>query len=214
MGSNVEEGRAISLSSNNDLLPAVRRGLLEGGPGRIVLLNGASSSGKSALAAALLETFSEPWFLMAIDDFHHRRGRKPMSEAAFAPIFQRTVLGFHRAVAGLAAAGNDVVVDHILSERWRLRDCAAVFDGYPTYLVGVHCALDELNQRERDRGNRQIGRAALHFPLVHVHRIYDIEVDTTRADPRGLAAGIVEHVEREPPAALPYAPRACSCLSR
>lgn len=202
LGTSLEGGRDISFSTDHDLLPDVHRGLVEGERGRILLLNGTSSSGKSTLAAALLEAFSEPWSLMAVDDFHRRRARKPMSDAAFAPIFQRTVLGFHRAVAGLASAGNDVVVDHILGESWRLRDCAAVFDGYPAYLVGVHCAANELNRRERARGDRQIGRAAFQLGLVHAHQIYDIEVDTSRADPHALAAKIVEHVEREPPKAF------------
>lgn len=199
-----EGGRGISFSAGHELLPDVHRRLVDKRPGRILLLNGASSSGKSTLAAALLDVFPKPWSLMAIDDFHHHRARKPMSEADFAPIFQTTVLGFHRAVAGLASAGNDVVVDHILGERWRLRDCAAVFEGYPAYLVGVHCALEELNRRERDRGNRQIGRAGFQLPLVHAHGRYDIEVDTTSADPHALAVEVVEHVQRQPPVAFAW----------
>ncbi|WP_425303565.1 phosphotransferase-like protein [Nocardia wallacei] len=31
----------------------------------------------------------------------------------------------HRAVAAMASAGNDIVMDHVLSEPWRLRDCLA-----------------------------------------------------------------------------------------
>jgi chloramphenicol 3-O-phosphotransferase len=40
---------------------------------------------------------------------------------------ERTVLGFHRAVAGMVAAGNDIVMDHILGERRRLADRLSVF---------------------------------------------------------------------------------------
>lgn len=167
------------------------------------MLNGASSSGKSTLAAALLVGFSQPWTLMAIDDFHGRRARKQMmSDAEFEPVFQRTVLGFHRAVAGVAAGGNDVVVDHVLGEEWRLRDIADVLATYPAYLVGVHCDVDELERRELARGTRQIGRAAFQLPLVHAHKVYDIEVDTTRAEAAVVAAAVISHIENRPPTAF------------
>ncbi|MFG1911725.1 hypothetical protein [Kribbella sp. NPDC048928] len=58
---------------------------------------------------------SDDW--LAIDQFHHIRARREWSEEEFLAVFQRTVLGFHRAVAGMVSAGNNVVVDHILGER-------------------------------------------------------------------------------------------------
>ncbi|MGD0240643.1 MAG: hypothetical protein ABSB59_09975 [Streptosporangiaceae bacterium] len=61
-------------------------------------------------------------------------------------VLARTRAGFHRAVAGLAAAGNDVVADHVLSEPWRLLDCLAVMAGYRVVLDSgqVPTAFDRL----------------------------------------------------------------------
>jgi chloramphenicol 3-O phosphotransferase len=171
-------------------------------PGRLLLLNGTSSSGKSSIAQELLATLDGAWFHLAIDQFHRVRARREWSDETFLPVFQRTVLGFHRAVAGMAAAGNDVVVDHILGERWRLEDCLRVFDGLPVLFVGVRCSLPELERRERDRGNRTIGRAAVQFPLVHEHGVYDVEVDSERHTPAECAAQIRDRLESAPPTAF------------
>ncbi|MEV6281926.1 AAA family ATPase [Kribbella sp. NPDC051770] len=169
-------------------------------PGRIVFLNGASSSGKSTVAEELLRTLDGAWYHLAVDHYHRARSRHDWSEEEFLPIFQRTVRGFHRVVAGMASAGNDVVVDHILGERWRVVDCLETFAGLPVYLVGVHCALPELERREQARGNRTIGRAALQFPIVHQDLRYDVEVHTDQQTAQDSAAQIAARLSKPPTA--------------
>src|SRR5437016_4299878 len=91
--------------------------------------NGGEPKGKkSSIAKELLATLDGAWFHLGVDQFHHIRARRDWTDETFLPVFQRTVLGFHRAVAGMASAGNDVVVDHVLGERWRLADCLTIFD--------------------------------------------------------------------------------------
>ncbi|MGW6280042.1 phosphotransferase-like protein [Kribbella sp. NPDC055071] len=77
--------------------------------GRLILLNGTSSSGKSSIAEELVDGLDDGWFHLGIDHFRERRKWRQWDQDAA----QRMVLGFHRAVAGMAAAGNDVVVDHV-----------------------------------------------------------------------------------------------------
>ncbi|HET7388325.1 MAG TPA: hypothetical protein VFJ19_16845 [Nocardioidaceae bacterium] len=67
-------------------------------PGRIVLLNGASSSGKSTIAREFLALMPTPWFHMAVDDFHAMRAYRRYAEGEMAPVVRRTRAGFHRAV--------------------------------------------------------------------------------------------------------------------
>jgi chloramphenicol 3-O phosphotransferase len=40
----------------------------------------------------------------------------------------------------MVAAGNDVVMDHILGERRRLTDCLSVFQEHQVLFVGVRCS--------------------------------------------------------------------------
>src|SRR5690242_15266810 len=125
---------------------------------------------------------------------HQRHAAKQktreLDEAALAAVLTRTRAGFHRAVAGLAEAGNDVVMDHALSEPWRLLDCLAVMAGYRVVFVGVRFAPAELERRERECGDRTPGMAVAQEPLVHAHGRYDVECDTTEASPYDCAVRV------------------------
>ena len=161
--------------------------------GRIIFLNGTSSSGKSSIAVALLEVLDEPWFHMPVDAINAMRSRNRTAElgqAALDAVLTRTRAGFHRAVAAMAEAGNDIVADHVLSERWRLIDCLRVLDGYEVMFVAVRCSPRELARRERARGDREPGQAAAQQERVHAHGIYDLECDTTTTSPRDCALRI------------------------
>lgn len=158
--------------------------------GTIVLLNGTSSSGKTTLAAELLAGFNTPWFHLSVDAFGAMRSVPPtaaLGEDELATVLRRTRAGFHRAVAGMAAAGNDVVADLVLSEPWRLLDCLTVFASCRVVFVGLHCSAAELDRRESARGDRAAGQAAAQLAAVHAHGRYDLEFDTETTSPTECA---------------------------
>jgi chloramphenicol 3-O phosphotransferase len=97
-----------------------------------------------------------------------------------------------------AAAGNDLIVEHIIEFRaWR-ESLATLLDGLDVFLVGVHCDLAEIDRRERDRGDRRIGEGRSHVEtdLIHTFGPYDFEVHTTNAVPP-LCQTPVRHVTCE-----------------
>ena len=53
----------------------------------------------------------------------------------------------------------------------RLTDVTAIW-------VGLHCPVEVLEQRERDRGDRMVGQARGHADLVHRWGTYDLDIDT------------------------------------
>jgi chloramphenicol 3-O phosphotransferase len=168
-------------------------------PGRVILLNGVTSSGKSTLARQLLLDLETPWFHMGVDAFGAMRAEhrtRELDAAGVADVLRRTRAGFHRAVAGMAHAGNDIVMDHVLSEPWRLDDLLTVMLDIDVVFVGVHCSLDELTRRERLRGDRMIGGAADQIGRVHSHHDYDVEVDTSVDTAAACSARIRAHVTR------------------
>lgn len=59
-----------------------------------------------------------------------------------------------------------------------LDDCLKVLHDYPILFVGVHCPIEELERRERNRGDRIIGQARKQLSYVHRNEVYDIEVNT------------------------------------
>jgi chloramphenicol 3-O phosphotransferase len=165
----------------------------QGRRGQIIFLNGTSSSGKSSIAGQLLVMLDPPHFHMSVDAINGMRAKqktRELDDATLAAVLTRTRAGFHRAVAGLAEAGNDVVMDHVLSEPWRLLDCLAVMAAYRVVFVGVRCAPAELERRERERSDRTPGMAMAQEALVHAHGQYDVECDTTEASPYDCAVRV------------------------
>jgi len=164
--------------------------------GLIIFLNGTSSSGKSSIAAELLRILDPLHYHLSVDAFNAMRARRDIAPDELDGELERMRQGFHRAIAAMAVAGNNVVVDHVLSEPWRLHDCLDVLDGHEVVFVGVHCSLAELERRELARGDRPPGLAAYQFERVHAHGDYDIEVDTSTTGAEDCALLIKEYLGR------------------
>lgn len=160
-------------------------------PGRVILLNGPSSSGKSSIGRALQGVLADPWFLFPVDSLGAMRSSnhtRVLDPADIEAMLRRTRVGYHRAVAALASAGNDVIMDYPLSEPWRVADLLDLLAGYDVTLVEVRCSSDELDRRERARGDRPVGLARSQHVFAHDDR--DITVDTSSTTPEACAIAI------------------------
>ncbi len=168
--------------------------------GRVVLLNGPSSSGKSSIARALLGLLPDPWFHFPVDALGAMRSTqhtRTLDDAEVDVMLRRTRLGYHRAVAAVASAGNDVVMDYPLSEPWRLADLLDVLGGYDVTLVDVRCSTAELDRRERSRGDRPLGLARSQTQ-VYAHGECDIEVDSGSNSAASCAQVIADTLDALP----------------
>lgn len=169
--------------------------------GQIVLLNGVSSSGKSTLARQLLADFDTPWFHMGVDMFGAMRAEAQthdLDQASLTEVLRRTRAGFHRAVRAMALAGNNIVMDHVLSEPWRLADLLTVMADVDVVFEGVHRDAAVLMEREIARGDRVIGTAAAQMEPTHNHGLYDVEVNTSADDVQSCSARIREYLAQHP----------------
>ena len=154
------------------------------GAGRILLLDGASSAGKSTLARALQAQLPEPFWHWSIDHLLASgtlpRERIDRGDFAWAEMREAFFDGFHRSIPALASAGNDLIVEHIVeTAAWsrRLDELLAPFD---VFRVGLRCPLLELERRERERGDRREGSAREDDAITHGFVAYDLEVDSTQ----------------------------------
>jgi chloramphenicol 3-O phosphotransferase len=182
--------------------------------GRVIFLNGPSSSGKSAIAKALQAKLVEPYMHVSIDGFFYlypERFWNPQREEDLQ-VLQRiapaVVTGLHLAVASLAKAGNNVIVDHVLQEDGWLQECVEGWAELDVFFVGVKCPLGVLEQREAERDDRDRGTAAYQFDRVHAHGLYDVEVDTATLDVDECAGAILAALDSN------RSPRAFSELRR
>jgi len=164
--------------------------------GRVLFLNGASSSGKSSIAKVLQGMLGEPCIHLCIDDYLgvFQQGLWDKQEIV-QPAWRSIIAGFHAAAAAIARAGNLVIVDDVLEEEppW-VENLLELFDDLEVIFIGVHCPLEELERRESERGDRRAGMARLQFEQVHTRAIYDIEVDTFVLSPEECAVIIADYV--------------------
>ena len=185
----------------------------EGRPaGRVILINGTSSSGKTTLVRALQAALPDPWLEIGIDRFVFALPKRYLDQPLWSEVFRyvrpdgatdgpfrietgalgrRLVSGMHRTVAALADSGLDVIVDHVLLESEWLDECRRLWAPFDVLFVGVRCPLEVVVERERSRRDRTIGQAAAQFEVVHRAGGYDLEVDTSRLGPEEAAARVV-----------------------
>lgn len=181
--------------------------------GKIVILNGTSSSGKTSILHALQNMLLEPYLECGIDKFIWMLPKRYLDHPLWDEILgkadhagqagQTLFSGMHHAIAALSRCGNNVLADHVLVETAWVRECAHLFAGLPAYLVAIRCPLAVLEERERSRRNHTLGQAALQYPIVHQGLSYDCEVDTSILSVQDCAAVIKKRLESsEPPTAF------------
>ena len=195
--------------------------------GLVVVVNGASSSGKTSLARALQLLAPDPWLHAGIDRFwgmmpqdwmqlgahagegvswlrgEDERGR-PVVHTVPGPVANRLAGGMHRAVAALARAGSNVVSDDVFFHRAWARDWARALDGIDAWLVGLRCAEEALERRERDRDDREHGEARAEAAVIHDGVPYDLELDSATLSADALATAVLDHVATARPWALEW----------
>jgi len=152
--------------------------------GKILLVHGASSAGKSTLCKALQNALPEPFWHYSIDHLRDSgvlpRARFRCGDFRWAEHRAAFFTGFHHSVVAFAEAGNNLIVEHIIETAAMKESLVRLFSPFDVYFVAVHCPLDELERREKARGDRPLGDARRDFATVHTFGPFDDEVDATR----------------------------------
>jgi chloramphenicol 3-O phosphotransferase len=169
----------------------------------IILLNGASSAGKSTLARALQEQLDEPFLRFSWDLFLFTgevlpKKRDHSEKFAWAKMRPHVLDGYFRCIAALAQAGNSLIVDHVMETSDQRETLANILAPFDVFYVGVHCPLLELERREKQRGDRRSGDARRDFETVHNHGPYDAEVDATKPSDENAAMLALAWKSRQP----------------
>jgi len=144
-----------------------------------ILLNGTSSSGKSTLATAFQKAMPEPTLYVSNDKFIFMAADHVLKDDKERPkVLLPLLSAFHRSLPTIASCGFPMVIDHVIERQDWMDEIAESLNGLDVYFVKVSCPLEELERRERARGDRQIGFAKMQLDWVHRHGGYDATVDT------------------------------------
>ncbi|MES2463368.1 MAG: AAA family ATPase [Armatimonadota bacterium] len=156
------------------------------GGGHIIVLDGASSAGKSTLARSLQQVLDAPYWHVSQDHFWQMLPPKGTDQRNnLTP--EGCLSGFHQAITGIAASGNNLIVDTGFLDKAWLVELVHLLTPYRVFFVAVYCSLDELKRRERQRGDRPEGYTQSQIDRVYHHGFYDMEIDTSTRTPEACA---------------------------
>jgi chloramphenicol 3-O phosphotransferase len=193
--------------------------------GVIILLNGTSSSGKTSIAKELQRQLDKPFLHVGVDNFLemvpeicfgvdpteddissqgiYRKtvndGNETWYEIHVGQFGHQLMSGMRRAMAALAATGNNLIIDDVILYREWLEDYLLVLQKFEVLFVRVSCPLEVVEEREYERGDRMVGQAKGDFARVHTHQIYDLEVDTSVFSPAQSTQQIIRRLKEGPP---------------
>jgi len=186
-----------------------------------LLLNGASSAGKTTTIEALQEAFPEPLLRTGIDlliremlpskfflrtisqknpDFYWQDEVDPTGMAVKRLYMGERGLkaweGLVQATVGLLHSGNSVVIDEVaFMGAWQISYWRAALKPYNALFIGVHCQLEELEKREKIRKDRMPQSSRGQYFVVHENVVYDLEVDTSKMRTEQIVQKILESVQ-------------------
>ena len=143
----------------------------------MIILNGVSSAGKTTLAKELQDRLPEPYFHIDVDAFCNMAPAKfnvdnysvqsQFVENMFHVVKLFSDMGFNLIVPCIFLEGGDF-----------LARCVELLHQYPVLLAHVKCPAEELERREKERGDRKVGEAKEMIPFIVPKSNYDVEVDT------------------------------------
>jgi chloramphenicol 3-O phosphotransferase len=179
--------------------------------GKVIFINGTSSSGKTSILHALQAVLEEPYLEAGIDKFIWMLPNRYLDRPLWDDVLGLTdkagemghvlVRGMHHAIASLSESGINVLADHVIVEPSWVEHCVRLFSELPAYLIGIQCPLEVLEEREKSRKNRTLGQARLQFPLIHKYMVYDLEVDTSVLSTEQCTQAILARI-KDPPEAF------------
>lgn len=179
--------------------------------GGVIVLNGTSSVGKTALLHDLKIRLPLPTIGISLDDFLpmcswrvHDGGPKgfryvedPTSGTVTigaGEAGEALLRAMHRAVGAMWFPGIFVVVDDLrLFDRWSESWKTAAAQA-PLAFIALHCPDELLDHRERTRGDRKPGLARAHARVAHAGIDYDLEIDPSQMSVDEETELIAEHL--------------------
>lgn len=189
--------------------------------GRIVILNGAPRSGKSAIAHAMQAGLPGNWINLGVDAYNRAMppellpgiglrpgGERPELEPALPGLW----FALYDSIAAHARLDQNVVADVGHHDGYTrplniLPACARRMAGLHVLFVGIRCPIEVIMaRRNADPDSMYIKGPGVPEPVqrwqdaVHVPGIYDLELDTGTLTPQACVARINAVLEQKPTA--------------
>lgn len=125
-----------------------------------------------------------PTFHISLDAFVEMSRRRDMrSDEELNQALRLHHLNLQSTLRRVAASHFEIVLDLVLRDLSVLDECIAALSPRRTFVIGVSCPLDMLEQRERARPDRGGGMARSQFGHPAYLRPYALRIDTSTCTP-------------------------------
>ena len=163
--------------------------------GKIIFLNGVTSSGKTSIVEALQERRDVFFYVVANDLFQEMVGEQYLEENYWKYLSEVIVLMYHTAKL-YSDLGKNVLIDGILVERDEIKPhyekLMEIMKDSPLSIVEVYCPLEVCRQRNIERGDRFESQSDEQAELMSKDIRYSMRVDTSVNSPAECAEQIVK----------------------
>jgi len=165
--------------------------------GRIIFLNGVTSSGKTSIVEALQEQENPFFYVVANDLFQEMVGERFLRENYWKYLSEVILMMYHTAKL-YSDMGKNVLIDGILVEREELKphynQLREILRDNPLDIVEVYCPLEICRQRNIARGDRYEDQSREQQELMSGEIVYSLRVDTSRYTARECARIILDRL--------------------
>ena len=165
--------------------------------GRILFLNGLTSSGKTTLVDALQSRREVYFYVVANDLFEQMVGEDYLREDYWkhlAPV----ILLMYRMAAMMSDLGHHVLIDGILVERPEIaphyEQLMAIIGDRPLDVIDVSCPVEVCEARNAARPDRWVGQSAEQAALMNKDIRYALRVETDKCSPEECAEQILHEL--------------------
>ena len=149
--------------------------------GRIIFLNGVTSSGKTSIVEAIQARDDVFFYVVANDLFQEMVGEKYLKENYWKYLSEVIILMYHTAKL-YSDMGKNVLIDGILVEREEIKphyqQLLEILKDNPLDIVEIYCPLDICKKRNIMRGDRFETQSDEQYELMTKNIDYSLRVDT------------------------------------
>ena len=150
----------------------------------VIVLNGASSSGKTMIAKAFQEVMDQPVLYVSNDKFIFMVHDRELKDDTVRPKILIPLLeAFHRSIPIIGSCGFPMIIDVVIEREDWMAQLVEHLSPFDTFFVKVECPSEELERREKARGDRKIGLAKWQSTMVHEFCEYDYVLDSHKLSP-------------------------------
>lgn len=163
--------------------------------GRIVFLNGVTSSGKTSIVEAIQARDDVFFYVVANDLFQEMVGEKYLQENYWKHLSEIIIMMYHTAKL-FSDMGKNVLIDGILVERDEIRShyqqLLEILKENPLDVVEIYCPLDICRKRNIMRGDRYETQSDEQHGSMAKDIAYRFRVDTSLHSPAECANMIID----------------------